>query len=66
MEQIAIGPDANDYGPSEDENQRAVRSNGTAACNRAEGQSSDEQQHSEYSSADKCGRSERNDVKDVY
>jgi len=32
-------------------------------CNRAEGQSSDgnntSQQHSEYSSADECGRSER-------
>jgi len=27
MEQMAIGPDASDYGPSDDENQRAVRSN---------------------------------------
>ena len=34
-----------------------------AMCNRAEGQSSDEnhasQQHSEYSTADECGRNER-------
>jgi len=64
MEQMAIGPDASEYGPSDDENQRAVGSNGTAVCNRAEGQSSDEnnasQQHSEYSSADECGRSECN------
>ena len=62
-EQMAIGPDASDYGPSDDENQRSDRSNGTALCHRAEGQSSDEnnasQQHSEYSSADECGRSER-------
>jgi hypothetical protein len=63
IEQMAIGPGASDYGPSDDENQRAVGSNGTAVCNRAEGQSSDEndasQQHSEYSSADEYGRSER-------
>jgi len=63
MEQMAIGPDASDYGPSDDENQKSVRSNGTAMCNRAEGQSSDEnyasKQHSEYSTADECGRSER-------
>jgi len=64
MEQMAIAPEASDYGPSDDDNQRAVGSNGTAMCNRAEGQSSDEnnasQQHSEYSSADECNRSERN------
>jgi len=64
MEQMAIAPEASDYGPSDDDNQRAVGSSGTAMCNRAEGQSSDEnnasQQHSEYSSADECNRSERN------
>jgi len=63
MEQMAIGPEASDYGPSDDENQRSDRSNSPAMCNRAEGQSSNEnnasQQHSEYSSADECGRSER-------
>jgi len=63
MEQMAIGPDASDYGPSDDENQKSVRSNGKAICNRAEGQSSDEncasKQHSEYSTADECGRNER-------
>jgi len=63
MERMAIGPKASDYGPSDDEDQQSVRSNGTAMCNRAEGQSSNEnntsQQHSEYSSADECGRSER-------
>ena len=42
MEQMAIGPDASDYGPSDDGNQKSVRSNGKAMCNRAEGQSSDE------------------------
>ena len=60
---MAIGPDASDYGPRDDENQRAVRSNSTVVCSRAEGQSSDEnnasRQHSEYSSADECNRSER-------
>jgi len=64
MEQMAIGPDAIDYRPSDDENQRAIRSSSTAVCNRAEGQSSEEsnasQQPSEYSSANECGRSERN------
>jgi len=63
MEQMAIGPEASDYGPSDDENRRSDRSNGVTMCNRAEGQSSDEnnasEQHSEYSSADECGRSER-------
>jgi len=63
MEQMAIGPEASDYGPNDDENQRSDRSNSEAMCNRTEGQSSDEnnasQQHSEYSSADECGRSER-------
>jgi len=64
MEQMAIGPEAREYGHSDDGIQRSDRSNGTAAmCNRAEGQSSDEnnasQQHSEYSRADECGRSKR-------
>jgi len=58
MEQIAIGPDARYYGPSDDGNQ------GTALCNRAEGRSSDESnaslQHRGYSSTEECGRSERN------
>ena len=60
---MAIGPDASDYRPRDDENQRSVRSNSTVVCSRAEGQSSDEnnasRQHSEYSSADECNRSER-------
>jgi len=64
MEHMAIGLDASDYRPRNAENQRAIGSNGTAVCNRAEGQSSDKnnasQQHSEYSSADECCRSERN------
>jgi len=66
MEQMGIGLDAIDSRPSDDEDQRAwaIRSNNTAVCNRAEGQSSDEsnasQQHSKYGSADECGRSERN------
>jgi len=29
MEQMVIGPEASDYGPSDNENQRSVRSNGT-------------------------------------
>jgi len=63
MKQMAIGPDAINYRPSDDKNQRSIRSNSTAVRNRAEGQNSDEsnasQQHIEYSSADECGRSGR-------
>jgi len=42
MQQIAIGPYAIDYKPSNDADQRVAETSGTAICNRAEGQSSDE------------------------
>jgi len=42
MQQMAIGPYAIDYKPSNDADQRVAETSGTAICNRAEGQSSDE------------------------
>jgi len=39
---MAIGPYAIDYKPSNDADQRVAETSGTAICNRAEGQSSDE------------------------
>jgi len=57
MEEMAIGPDKCDYGPSKDDNQ------GTAWSNCVEGQRSDKSDASQwcdgYSSTEEGGRSER-------
>jgi len=42
MQQMAIGTNATDYRSSNDADKRAAETNGTAICNRAEGQSSNE------------------------
>jgi len=65
MQQIALGPYATDCRPSSDVDQRAAETNGTAICNHAEGQSSNESNASQGavrtsgSSAEEGGMIER-------